>query len=81
MFLALESGQVDGILQDFLINKERADKQGTSAISIKFEDTPEQYGFAVETGNTALVEILNTGLAALRADGSYKTIYDKYFIG
>jgi polar amino acid transport system substrate-binding protein len=81
MFLALESGQVDGILQDFLINKERADKQGTSAISIKFEDTPEQYGFAVETGNTALIEILNTGLAALRADGTYKTIYDKYFIG
>ena len=81
MFLALESGQVDGILQDFLINKERADKQGTSTISIKFEDTPEQYGFAVETGNTALIEILNTGLAALRADGTYKTIYDKYFIG
>ena len=81
MFLALESGQVDGILQDFLINKERADKQKTSAVSIKFEDTPEQYGFAVETGNAALLEILNTGIAKLREDGSYKTIYDKYFIG
>jgi polar amino acid transport system substrate-binding protein len=81
MFLALESGQVDGILQDFLINKERADKQKTSVVSIKFEDTPEQYGFAVETGNAALLEILNTGIAKLREDGSYKTIYDKYFIG
>jgi polar amino acid transport system substrate-binding protein len=81
MFLALESGQVDGVLQDFLINKERADKQGTSVVSVKFEDTPEQYGFAVETGNTALLEVLNKGIADLRADGSYKTIYDKYFIG
>jgi polar amino acid transport system substrate-binding protein len=81
MFLALESGQVDGVLQDYLINKERADKQGTSAVSIKFEDTPEQYGFAVETTNTALLEVLNKGIADLKADGSYKTIYDKYFIG
>ncbi len=81
MFLALESGQVDGVLQDYLINKERADKQGTSAVSIKFEDTPEQYGFAVETTNTALLAVLNKGIADLKADGSYKTIYDKYFIG
>ena len=80
MFLALESGQVDGVLQDYLINKERADKQGTSAVSIQFEDSPEQYGFAVETGNTALLKILNKGIADLKADGSYKTIYDKYFL-
>lgn len=81
MFLALESGQVDAVLQDYLINKERADKQGTSAVSVKFEDTPEQYGFAVETGNTALVDILNKGIDDLRASGEYQTIYDKYFIG
>jgi len=81
MFLALESGQVDAVLQDYLINKERADKQGTSAVSVKFEDTPEQYGFAVETGNSALLEILNKGIDDLKASGEYKTIYDKYFIG
>lgn len=81
MFLALESGQVDGVLQDYLINKERADKQGTSAVSVKFEDTPEQYGFAVATGNTALLEILNKGIDDLKSSGEYKKIYDKYFIG
>jgi polar amino acid transport system substrate-binding protein len=81
MFLALESGQVEGVLQDYLINKERADKQGTSVVSIKFEDTPEQYGFAVQTGNKTLLDILNKGIADLKADGTYKTIYDKYFIG
>lgn len=81
MFLALESGQVDAVLQDYLINKERADKQGTSTVSVKFEDTPEQYGFAVETGNKALLDILNKGIDDLKASGEYKTIYDKYFIG
>ena len=81
MFLALESGQVDAVLQDYLINKERADKQGTSAVSIKFEETPEQYGFAVEKGNTALLQILNKGIKDLRDSGDYDTIYNKYFIG
>jgi polar amino acid transport system substrate-binding protein len=81
MFLALESGQVDAVLQDYLINKERADKQGTSAVSVKFEETPEQYGFAVEKGNTELLKSLNKGIADLRASGEYDTIYKKYFIG
>jgi polar amino acid transport system substrate-binding protein len=81
MFLALESGQVDAVLQDYLINKERADKQGTSTVSVKFEDTPEQYGFAVETGNSALLDILNKGIDDLKASGEYQKIYDKYFIG
>ena len=81
MFLALESGQVDAVLQDYLINKERADKQGTSTVSVKFEDTPEQYGFAVETGNAALLSILNKGIDDLKASGEYQKIYDKYFIG
>lgn len=81
MFLALESGQVDAVLQDYLINKERADKQGTSAVSAKFEETPESYGFAVEKGNTELLTILNKGIKDLRDSGDYDTIYNKYFIG
>jgi polar amino acid transport system substrate-binding protein len=81
MFLALESNQVDAVLQDYLINKERADKQGTSAVSAKFEESPEEYGFAVEKGNTALLQILNKGIKDLRDSGDYDTIYNKYFIG
>jgi polar amino acid transport system substrate-binding protein len=81
MFLALESNQVDAVLQDYLINKARADKQGTSAVSAKFEESPEQYGFAVEKGNSALLQILNKGIKDLRDSGEYDTIYNKYFIG
>ncbi|RXZ42727.1 basic amino acid ABC transporter substrate-binding protein [Crenobacter cavernae] len=47
------------------------------------EDTqsfkPEFYGFAVKKGNTELVQKINKGLAAIKADGTYDTIYKKYF--
>ena len=83
MFLALESNEVDGVLQDFPINASRAVKQGTSTVSVKFTEgqKAEQYGFAVEKGNTALLAILNKGIADLRESGDYDTIYNKYFIG
>lgn len=79
MFLALESGQVDAILQDFPINAYRAVKQGTSTVSIKFNTESEQYGFAVEKGNTQLLQVLNAGLAELKSNGEYDTIFAKYF--
>jgi polar amino acid transport system substrate-binding protein len=79
MFLALESNQVDAILQDFPINAFRAVKQGTSTVSVKFNTEPEQYGFAVAKGNVELLKLLNAGLAELRAGDGYDTIYAKYF--
>ncbi|KAF0811626.1 ABC transporter arginine-binding protein 1 [Andreprevotia sp. IGB-42] len=39
----------------------------------------EYYGFAVKKGNKALLEKLNKGIAAIKADGSYAKIYKKYF--
>ena len=41
----------------------------------------EYFGIVVKQGNTALLEKLNTGLAAITADGSYATIYKKWFQG
>jgi polar amino acid transport system substrate-binding protein len=43
------------------------------------EFVPEQYGIAVKKGNTELLGLLNTGLAAIQADGTYDQIYAKYF--
>jgi polar amino acid transport system substrate-binding protein len=40
---------------------------------------PEQYGIAVKKGNAELLGKLNQGLADIKADGTYKKIYDKYF--
>ena len=82
MFLALESNQVDGVLQDFPINAYRAVKQGTSAVSITFDTAgtePDHYGFSVKKGNTALLNMLNKGLDDLKASGDYDTIHAKYF--
>lgn len=79
MFLALESSQVDAVLQDFPINAFRAVKQGTSVVSAAFKDQVEQYGFAVAQDNTALLEAINESLTAFRADGTYDTIFAKYF--
>ena len=37
------------------------------------------FAIAVNKGNKALLDSLNQGLAAIKADGSYQKLYDKYF--
>ena len=39
----------------------------------------EFFGIVVKQGNKALLDKLNTGLAAVKADGSYAQIYKKWF--
>jgi polar amino acid transport system substrate-binding protein len=79
MFLALESKQVDAVLQDFPINAYRATKMGTSAVSIKFDTESEKYGFAASQDNTDLVTAINESLAEFRTNGVYDGIFSKYF--
>ena len=79
MFLALESKQVDGVLQDFPINAFRATKMGTSAVSIKFDTEAEKYGFAAAQDNTKLITAINESLTEFRSNGKYDEIFAKYF--
>jgi polar amino acid transport system substrate-binding protein len=39
----------------------------------------EYFGIVVKQGNTALLDKLNAGLAAVKADGTYSSIYRKWF--
>lgn len=78
MFLALDSNQVDAILQDLPVNVERVKEMGTTTVTATFE-TDENYGFAAALENTALIEALNAVLAEMQADGRYDTLYSKYF--
>jgi len=78
MFLALESGDVDAILQDLPVNAERALKDDKTALTASFS-TGEQYGFAVSQDNTALGDALNAGIAEIKVNGKYDEIYAKYF--
>lgn len=79
MFLALDSKQVDGVLQDYPINAWRAIEMKTSTVSIKFDDESEQYGFAVAQDNEDLLLAINESLNQFRANGVYDEIFAKYF--
>jgi len=78
MFLALEAGDVDGVLQDIGPNADQAKADETVEITEIFT-TSEQYGFAFQAGDDDLRIAVNDALAKIRENGTYQTIYDKYF--
>lgn len=78
LFGALESGDIDGILQDLPVNAGRVTETDGVAVVETFK-TDEQYGFAVKKGNTELKTKLDKALADLRSDGTYDALYEKYF--
>ncbi|BCL74584.1 basic amino acid ABC transporter substrate-binding protein [Jeongeupia sp. HS-3] len=65
----------NGVVVNFIANNK------TEKLKV-IDDTTfakEYYGFAVKKGNKALVQEINKGLAAIKADGTYDKIYKKYF--
>ena len=77
----LEAGGVDAVVADngVVINYV-ANNAGAKFKTVSDKAfVPEQYGFAVKKGNAELVGKLNKGLADIKADGTYNTIYSKYF--
>jgi polar amino acid transport system substrate-binding protein len=81
MFLALESRDVEAILQDLPVNAERAiDQPDAFELTATFP-TGEQYGFATSQDQTTLMDAVDAELQALRDDGSYQDIYEAYFGG
>jgi polar amino acid transport system substrate-binding protein len=76
---AIQAGTIAGILQDFEANAEiLADLEGYEIVEVY--ETGEEYGFgtAVE-GKENLLAAVNEQLDAIRADGTYEEIYDRYF--
>ena len=78
MFLALESGDIAAILQDFPVNAYRATQDDKFAVTAKFP-TGEQYGFAASKDNTELIDAVNKELENLRDDGTYDEIFKEWF--
>ncbi len=79
MFVALKAGQVDAILQDQPVNHQHEVDDPTYKI-VETYNTNEQYGFALaKDKKPELLAAVNEQLKALRADGSYDTLYKKYF--
>jgi polar amino acid transport system substrate-binding protein len=79
LFVALEAGQLDAVLQDLPVNAERARQDDRVEVVEEF-DTGEEYGFAMEQNREdGLLDVVNDGLAQVRDDGTYDELYDKYF--
>jgi ABC-type transport system substrate-binding protein len=79
-FQALANGDVDAVLNDGPTSADiiRANPE-MNATLVGEPFTDELYGIAVNQEQTDLLAAINEGLAAIRADGTYDEIYDRWF--
>lgn len=75
---ALKAGTVEGVVIDAPVAQNAVEKSGGLEIAEKIP-TEEDYGIAVAQGNTELLGEINKGLEEVKEDGTYKTIYEKWF--
>jgi ABC-type amino acid transport substrate-binding protein len=75
---ALKAGTVEAVIIDAPVAKQQAEELGGIEIVEKVP-TEETYGIAVSKENTELVEQINEGLMKTIEDGSYATVYEKWF--
>lgn len=77
----LEAGGVDAVVADNGVVVNYVTNNPASQFKTVSDKAfaPEQYGIAVKKGNAELLDKINQGLAAVKADGSYDQIYAKTF--
>jgi polar amino acid transport system substrate-binding protein len=79
-YLQLQNGDVQGVIVDKPVGEAYLNSHGDIAkfVGESFGDH-EEFAFAVQKGNTELLEKLNTGLANIKANGKYDELVDKWF--
>jgi len=75
---ALKSGTVEAVIIDAPVAQNAVEESGGVEIAEKVP-TEEEYGIALAKDNTELLEEINKGLEEVIADGTYTTIYEKWF--
>ena len=78
----LETGGVDAAVGDngVVINYVKNNPQhGMTTVEDTKSFAPEYYSFVVKKGNAELQGKVNAGLKAIKADGTYDQIFNKYF--
>lgn len=79
-YLQMQNGEVQGVVVDKPVGEAYLNSHSDTA---KFVGDPfgdhEEFAFAVQKGNTELLEKLNTGLANIKANGKYQELVDKWF--
>lgn len=80
-FLALKSGAVDAVVNDFPVSayfvKENKDKDVKMVGDLR---TSEHYGIVFPKKNTELLDTFNKSLKTLKENGKYAEIYKKWFV-
>ena len=79
-YLQLQNGEVQGVIVDKPVGEAYLNNHGDIAkfVGESFGDH-EEFAFAVQKGNTELLEKLNAGLANIKANGKYDELVDKWF--
>jgi polar amino acid transport system substrate-binding protein len=75
---ALKAGTIEAVIIDAPVAQNAVEKSGGVEIAEKVP-TEENYGIAVAKDNTGLLDEINTALGELVGDGTYTTIYEKWF--
>jgi polar amino acid transport system substrate-binding protein len=75
---AVLAGTVDAAINDNGVVYDYA-KDNPKTTVVKEFATGEQYGFNLALDNTKLLKVVNDVLKSAKADGSYNTIYKKWF--
>jgi polar amino acid transport system substrate-binding protein len=78
---ALNSGTVDCHFLDYEAAKQYSEKYPKLKITANIPSFDAPAGFVVAKGNDAFREALNTALHAAMQDGTWKTLYQKWFPG
>ena len=76
-----QQGQVDAITGDDTVLAGLAAQDPYAFVPKQTAFTAEPYGLGVNAKNVDLVRFVNARLAQMRADGEWKTIYDRWFAG
>ena len=82
-FIDLKNGRIDGVFGDTAVVTEwLKDNPKLAAVGDKVTDKDyfgTGLGIAVRQGNTELQQKFNTALEKVKKDGTYETIYNKWF--
>ncbi|MFL5870302.1 MAG: basic amino acid ABC transporter substrate-binding protein [Solirubrobacterales bacterium] len=78
VFNALQAGQVDAVINDFSVSAYALKKYPELDV-VQQIATGEHYGFPMQKSNSALIDAVNGALGEVIDDGTYGTIYKKWF--
>lgn len=80
-FMELEKGGADAVINDMPVTSYYIQTKGKDKVKMVGQvfAAEDKYGIGVKKGNTELLAKINDGLAKVKANGTYDTIYKKWF--